>query len=95
MARRKLSGPEFARRVGVTPSRIRQLCLTGRIPEAEKVGNTWIIPEGARILRPPERDRGFAKINEWLSKEDWDREKTAHQVVTEFVKEGRYWIERA
>lgn len=93
MARKRLSTQQFAKLKGCSDSRIRQLAIAGRIPEAEKVGKSWVIPENARILHPPERNKGFDKIREWLQREDWDRE-LPHTDVREFLNDANYWIDR-
>ncbi len=100
MARKLLSTTDFATARGVTPGRIRQLINEGRIPEAKKFGSSdrspWYIPENARILYPPERNRSFEKIKDWLRGEDWSRELTPHgneKIVREFVNDADYWIE--
>lgn len=36
-----------AKRLGVRESRVRQLCIAGRLPGAMKVGRQWLIPEGS------------------------------------------------
>lgn len=93
MARKRLNTTQFAAKHGVSTGRIRQLAIAGRIPEAEKVGHSWVFPENARILHPPERDRGFDKIKEWLRSEDWEREQKPEQVVREFINDARYWLD--
>jgi len=39
-----------AKRVGCDPSRLRQLRLSGRLPEAIMLGNTWYIPRAVKIV---------------------------------------------
>ena len=46
--RQYLSVAEYARRRGVTPARVRQLLMEGRLPEAQKIGRDWFIPATAR-----------------------------------------------
>lgn len=93
MPRKRVSTEQFAKLKGVSASRIRQLAIAGRIPEAEKVGKSWVIPENARILHPPERNRGFDKVREWLRTEDWDRNQ-GNQAVQEFIYDAKWWMER-
>lgn len=97
MPRKMLNTTQFARSKGVTPGRIRQLIAEDRIPEAFRVGDSprspWVIPENARILYPPERNRSFDKIKEWLHSEDWERTKSDHIVVKEFINDADYWLQ--
>ncbi len=46
-----LTTDQAARRLRVTPSRIRQLCITGRIPGAQFIGRQWFIPRGFKVER--------------------------------------------
>ena len=36
--------PEAAKLIGKTADMIAKLCQSGRLPGAEKIGNTWLIP---------------------------------------------------
>ena len=47
---------QVAERLGVNDSRVRQLLIAGRFPEAVKTGRDWWIPKGA-VPRPPNRGR--------------------------------------
>ena len=38
-----------AKRIGRDPSRLRQLLLEGRLPEAVRVGRDWYLPKGMKI----------------------------------------------
>lgn len=42
-----LTTEEYAKKLGIDPSRVRRLCEAGRIPGAKKIGRDWIIPENA------------------------------------------------
>ena len=42
-----LTTTQIAKRWGISPRRIGVLCSQGRIPDIQKAGNTWIIPEDA------------------------------------------------
>jgi excisionase family DNA binding protein len=39
--------PEAAKLIGKTADMIAKLCQAGRLPGAEKIGNTWLIPRAA------------------------------------------------
>jgi hypothetical protein len=43
-----LTASDAAKRLGVTPSRIRQLCLDGFLP-CQKLGRDWFIEEGLEL----------------------------------------------
>ncbi len=45
MSKKTLTTLEAAAKLGVKPSRMRQLLLAGRIPGAVKFGRDWAIPE--------------------------------------------------
>ena len=47
---------KFAARIGVSPSRVRQLCAVGRVSGARKVGKVWVVPADAYII-PAHRRR--------------------------------------
>ena len=38
-----------AKRVGRNPSRLRQLQLAGKLPQALKIGRDWYLPKGTKI----------------------------------------------
>ena len=40
---------DAAKRAGCDPSRLRQLRLAGRLPEAIMLGRTWHLPRGLKI----------------------------------------------
>jgi len=45
----------------LNPSRVRQLCLEGRFPNAFKVGKTWVIPDqDVQTWREKHRDRRYS-----------------------------------
>lgn len=50
-----LTTTEYAHRLGINPSRVRQLLAEGRIPGARKHGRDWLIPADAR---PTEAEMG-------------------------------------
>ena len=51
MKRNPLAGLETfrsaAKRIGRDPSRLRQLLMEGRLPEAVKIGRDWYLPKAA------------------------------------------------
>ena len=48
---------QAAERLGVNDSRVRQLLLAGRFPEAVKTGRDWWIPKGAVPSSPQQRSQ--------------------------------------
>jgi len=45
----------------INPSRIRQLCLEGRFPNAVKVGHSWLIPDAdVQDWKTYHRDRRYS-----------------------------------
>jgi len=51
---------ELAEDQGVSPSRIRQLCIEGRFPNAVKRGRDWMIPDDdVQAWLNSDRDRRF------------------------------------
>ncbi len=42
---RLVSIAEYAKAQGVTPDTVRQKILRGNLPEAQKIGRNWCIPE--------------------------------------------------
>ena len=58
-----LTADEYAAEVGRTAIRVRVLCREGRIADAKKVGNQWLIPQGTpypednRFVENPKRPR--------------------------------------
>lgn len=48
-----LSSVEYARANRLTPQRVRQLLAAGKIPGAQRIGERWVIPGNAAILRVP------------------------------------------
>jgi len=54
-----LSCTEFARRHALSVQRVRQLAREGRIAGAERIGERWVMPRSAEIVRhPPGRPPG-------------------------------------
>lgn len=43
--------------LGVSPDRLRRLCLDGRIPGAQKNGRCWRLPAPVRISPAPTKHR--------------------------------------
>jgi len=41
----------------LSTTRVRLLCTQGRIPGAQKVGNSWVLPDVVTITPPPPRTR--------------------------------------
>jgi DNA-binding transcriptional MerR regulator len=55
---RLYSTRQFAEKVGVSPHRIRALCLRGRIKPAFKTTSGWILSDESTLIRsqkPPEK----------------------------------------
>lgn len=42
-----LTTSQIAKQWGISSRRVGILCAQGRIPDVQKAGNTWIIPEDA------------------------------------------------
>lgn len=49
---------QAARRVGRDPSRLRQLQIAGKLPQAVRVGRDWYLPAGAVLPEPAARKAG-------------------------------------
>ncbi|BBF44859.1 ATP-dependent transcriptional regulator-like protein [Lachnospiraceae bacterium KM106-2] len=43
-----MSAKEAAKRWGISVRRVQNLCKDGRIPKAQRISNSWIIPSGSR-----------------------------------------------
>jgi excisionase family DNA binding protein len=56
---------DAAKQLNLTSGHVRQLCIDGKFPEAEKMGKTWIIPREAVEKYQPE-EKGFAAV--WKKK---------------------------
>lgn len=56
-----LSLREVAEKWGVSERRINQYCAAGRIPGAQKIGNTWAVPADAEKPKDPRRMRRQTK----------------------------------
>ena len=50
---RLISCSEYARRRGISVQRVRQLARSGRIAGAQRVGERWVIPPSAAVVRHP------------------------------------------
>lgn len=58
LSQRVWTSVELGKMAGVTPSRIRQLCIAGRLPGAVKVGRDWLVPDDvAQVWLKHDRDR--------------------------------------
>lgn len=64
MVQRMIGTKEYAERHGLSQVRVRKLCELGRIPGAQKVGKTWIIPEGALPIPARKGPKGRWEMNE-------------------------------
>jgi excisionase family DNA binding protein len=56
---------EIAKRLHVTPERVRALIKSGRLPSAQKLGRDWFVDERDLALvknRKPGRPRKLAKV---------------------------------
>lgn len=60
----------------LSAGRIRQLCIKGELPGAQKVGNTWVIPRTSIEAYEP-GPQGFAAV--------WDRRKAEDAALREEV----------
>jgi hypothetical protein len=49
-----ITAAEYARRIKVSGAHIRQLCVSGRIQGAQRLGRDWLIPDPPVVL-PPRR----------------------------------------
>jgi excisionase family DNA binding protein len=63
-----LTTPEAAKLIGKTADLIAKLCQSGRLPGAEKIGNTWLIPRASVESYAPGR-RGPRTNKEKLTTE--------------------------
>ena len=52
---------QVAARIGRDPSRLRQLQIAGRLPEAVRVGRDWYLPAGTVLQAGVVRKAGAAK----------------------------------
>ena len=57
---------EIAEKWGVTPRRIRAMCLNGKITGAAKLGREWAIPLDAD--RPPDGRVTTGEYKDWRNK---------------------------
>jgi hypothetical protein len=55
-----ISAIEAAEKWGITGRMINYYCSEGRIPGAQKIGGTWIIPEDA--MKPTDRRKKQGKV---------------------------------
>ena len=62
-----MTATEAAKKLGLTTGHIRQLCIDGKFPDAEKMGKTWIVPKESvdNYVPPP---KGFAAV--WKKRRD-------------------------
>lgn len=51
-----LTTTQAAAQLGLCQSRIRQLCLTGKLPGAYKMGRDWVIPENSIAQLNPKNE---------------------------------------
>ena len=72
---------EAVPKMGLTEGRIRQLCINGGIPGAQKVGNTWVIPRASVESYKP-GPQGFAAV--------WARRKAKGQSEEAGVKDDKW-----
>jgi len=63
--------------LGLSTGRIRQLCIKGEIPKAQKIGNTWVIPRASVEAYEP-GPQGFAAV--------WERRKAERAALREEVE---------
>jgi excisionase family DNA binding protein len=58
-----LSTTQAAKLLAITAPRVRVLAATGRLPGAQKIGNSWVIPqESLRAVRVRKPGRPRRKI---------------------------------
>ena len=53
---------------GITPRSVRNMCATGKIQGAEKVGRDWFVPNGA--VRPADGRVTSGEYKNWRNKKD-------------------------
>ena len=53
--RKLLTTTETAKRWGISSRRIALLCSQDRVKGAEKIGNTWLIPDDAKKPQDPRK----------------------------------------
>ena len=63
-----LSIKSVAEKWGLTPRSVRNMCATGRIEGAEKIGRDWFVPQDAE--RPSDRRVTTGEYRNWRSKVD-------------------------
>ena len=63
--------------LGLSTGRIRQLCIKGEMAEAQKVGNTWVIPRASVEAYEP-GPQGFAAV--------WERRKAEREALRKEVE---------
>lgn len=56
-----LTTTETAKRWGISARRIALLCSQDRVKGAEKIGNTWLIPDNAEKPQDPRKKKTVAK----------------------------------
>lgn len=58
-----ISAQELGEKWGISKRRVNQLCVDGRIPGAQKVGQSWTIPAD---VRKPAGLRAYPKEKAWV-----------------------------
>ena len=57
---------EIASEWNITPRQVQNLCASGRIPGADKLGRTWAIPADA--IKPPDGRETTGEYKNWRKK---------------------------
>lgn len=58
-----LTTTQVAAQLGLCQSRIRQLCLAGKLPGAYKMGRDWVIPENSIATINPKNEGAYNETN--------------------------------
>lgn len=54
-----MSAREASYKRGVSESRVHKLCQQGRVPDLERFGRSWTIPDNAIKPIDPRKEKGF------------------------------------
>ena len=54
-----MSAREASYKRGVSESRVHKLCRQGRVPDLERFGRSWTIPDNAIKPIDPRKEKGF------------------------------------
>ena len=79
---------EAANLIGRSTGHLRQLCITGQMPGAQKVGNTWVIPRSSVETYKP-GPQGFAAVWEQRRAEKAAKRADDAALIEAALKEAR------